>query len=805
MHPEELTDMTICPKCGKEHRITPDICDVCGAALTNDNFSDPFAEAVKEETALREQSRLRREARLNPPKPAETESAEPQAEAADGFEDITEAAGKPRRSGMRAAAAAAALAVAAGGGWYGWKRFGEHKRPEPPGTDIRYCLGNQPYFCDGTTGRTYALGKATSLTAEEWTFFWDRTVVSDDHSRIFFPQFPALGDNDTSTFYPYYIDLASETAEPKAMMSMMYEPDFEVNCKATGYMLLDPSGESVAIRSDIMPDGANAARPLSHYTIWRDPVKYSGNSFLTELENCEAVIPFKGKPGGFFTIEESFAPENQMYLTTRINDMTNEWNLKNGRRYTLKLFEPDGQSYITVSDYLMTDWHFSVDSYNLESAADSRYLFYTQARHSDKPETVGSSFTLSRNGLAINVDNGVYSAANDLAESLPPERLQLAGHEMEQSGHFEYGTELHRVDLSTGEDTVLYFDHSEIGTCEGMRFMRNGTVLMSKQGEGPIDHTGDDQEYPVFKSDDLFPNDTVIPMVSDADSFPSRSIFIFGLLGTESSSLVLPLTMQQVRDYRIADDSGDRILFTKEDGSAFLVDCTVEGGQLYNLVFDKITPDFIKRVQTDSTGNRILLSCDNPAMYFDSTGEPDFSFHQKHYLIDLTEAGGSELSLTLTAREVCERQEPVHFCGEHIISFRTDSDSEQSPCAALLVDEQQVSQTAKAVPVFCDQDTGAFYFFEYESSDSTQSSFSILCRADGDHVTRIADRVVGTPAFDRKTGKIVFCRLEGEQYHIYAGDSASESLDDCREAASSAEYPLLFKERDASSERLYLS
>ena len=758
--------MTICPKCGKEYRVTPDVCEECGTVLSDADFSDPFAEAVRDEAALREQSRLRREARLNPPAPAETE----QAPAAEGFDDADEPepAGE-KHSGLRALAVTAALAVAAGGGWYGWKRFGKGKvnEPKPAGTDIRYCIGNQAYFYNGITGLTAALGEPSGLSQEEWATFWDHTTVSDDHSRIFYPQRPYSEDYNAEVFYPYYIDLNSQDAVPQAVMPLIYtKPNAynELNCNIWSYDLLDEAGDSMLLQCGSMVNNRITDLISDSYAVWQDPAKHDGSSLAMNQTVFRSAYPVGNQSGAFLVVTETEMDSG----IARINDNTD------GRRYALQLYESNGDSYVTVSSSL-TGWKSANPSDDGFTEGKPRYLFYTASHITNQPDLPDASYMLSRNGLTIEVIRGQYFAGNEASLALSPEDLQRAGHEMRQSSLFEYGTELHRYDLKTGTDTVLYNDLPEITTMENIAVLPNGAAFV-------VDYAATD--------DPLYPGDPE----NEAQGY----IRVYSVLGGDTPP-VLPYPMNQIQFMMPADVAGNRFVFGSSDGEIYILDCTLDGGTIFPVTFDVLGGhDFVVRAQTNSTGTGLLLV---------TTGNlPD---DESQYLIDLTAISrqtDSALADSITARKISDDRNLNRYVGSHLITY-APSDPEDSRFYTMKIDDHPVASLVDSEAVFSDPTTDAVIFLTLAEGNDRNSSYRTLnCWLNG-KVTQIADHVVAdSVTVDSLTGGIVFVRYDmtalarsdssAAPYSICVGTAAAESFEDCITVSVSRELPVLFSNPD---------
>ena len=736
--------MTICPKCGKAYRVTPEICGECGTALTDTEFADPFAEAVTEEAALREQARLRREARLNPPAPAapETEQTE---RAEDGFfeidEQAAEASAKNQHTGLRTLAVTAALAVAAGGGWYGWKRLGGEK-DHAACSDLVYFEGNQPYFYDGVTGQTYPLGEpilqidpqgspdANNSVREA---FCARTMLSKDRSRIFYPQYEAGDDPAARTPFNYFSSVSSdytkqigfsftpcclnltqkEPAEQKLWpLTNYYTENYGAAAEAvTGepsvrsYAPLDSSGEYVLLT---LKDG--------QYAVWKDPAVFGMSSAMDPFSAVLAVPA--GADGKFLCVTEKKTPpagEEPVYIN--INDNTDI-----SFRGDLDLVNVADSSRSRLASEVFS-WQ---DTWEGSDVLPERYLYYVSMLTADHFDFPRGWYTLRRGNNTLWTTDG-----NSFSDSAFDEADQL-GAEMKKSKQFLYGHAVHRFDLQTCEDTVMYTDEDIIAlnwqgdaAGGGVRIRSNDPYNRGNQSFNPNFMNFDT----IFYGPD--PQSDAIISIGTNDSWNPAADCTPGFYSISEYSSEPDDITASMQHYLIA--GGSRKL--RMTGLPYW----------FNLERVEVSPD-----------GRTVLAFDDTVPYCGLVrDDTDTVEMQPLYIGD----------------------DEVFFLGNDLLTVGT-----KNGCRTASLGGQVITELAddSILRLFTDSETGALYYTEYESADGFRR---VLCRWENGTVTRIADRVAGDSfRLDPDTGMFSFARSEknGDKvYEIYGGSREAQSLADC--------------------------
>ena len=806
--------MTICPKCGKKYSVTPEVCGECGTVLTDTEFVDPFAEAAKEETALREQARLRREERLSLTAPGALQTKQTE-RAEDGFfeidEQTAEASAKNRHTGLRTLAVTAAIAVAAGGGWYGWKRLDRTEKASAAAVDLLYSIDSRPCFFDGRTGRTYTLGekyKFETVWQDESQYFrtfWSHTVISDDHSRLFYPQF----ESGSVYFFPYYIDLNSEDAVPQPLFPLKDggTEDSELNTPVSGYDLLDQSGNSVLLKypslsfsfssssapsdsysvdfdpSDSVTvrndgDGGSvsfdrrAANLMQLYAVWQDPALHDGNNLGMEKTGFLKVWPAKGEAGAFYALT---ADDSEAYPVTRINDRT---GLENGMRYRLLKIRHNGAETETVSRSV-TGTVIGSNPFRFgNEIPELHYLFYSVSLRETKPVLPenAESVLLSRGEYAVTLEKGTFYAASDAALELEEanwEALQQTGRDMLQNIQFEYGTEIRRCDLRTGQDTVIFRKTSEILSLSDETMaaaLPNGLLVTSEDGIRYRIHTNDYDE-PVTGRIVFYGTETESPQD-----------------GEECACKIIPLRTEDIEDLTIADTDGNIFFVSLKDEKTYLL----YDGTLFPLNLEGWTDQAAG--PTGSGWSTALVNDDETRMLI-----YNYNGGKEHgYVIDLAAltAPGTlnEYGDPLPVTPILQfgASSSAALAGDSLAVFY---ENQNENGWMLQIDNNYVSLSAEICADCTAPEDGPAYFFEYGTDSTPDNYLRTLCRYEDGTVTRIADSVdYSSFTLDKKTGSFAFVRqMPDSDYCIFTGDGTSCALEDCTQLTVSPKAPVIYK------------
>ena len=778
--------MTICPKCGKEYSVSPEVCEGCGTVLNDSGFTDPFAEAVEAEASLREQSRLRREARLNPPAsaaPAPEQAAENADAPAEDDEDALseETPAKKKNTGLRAAAVTAALAVAAGGGWYAFNRLGGGK-VRATGTDVRYAIDGQAYFLDGKTGYTYTLGEQTNRTEAEWEIFWANTTVSADHSRIFFPR----NSGDGEDFIPSYIDLnGKQNAQSAAEMFPLVkygengrvQDGAVLNATVSSYTLLDDAGEYVLLQLGGTVNGAMVEPTAPLYAVWQDPEKHNGDSLAMNRTPLQSAWPLSDGSGRFLSLSITDAAES-----TRINDRT---GLENGQRYTLQLSSVGGDGFQPVNTFV-TGWMTDGTMFSSDTEQPARYLFYSAAGHGTEPELQDGTVSVSRGDKSYTI---VYDIAN-AGPSGAADQLRTPDGESLASGVYEYGTEFHRFDLRTGQDVLIFQKKDSIMAMseEGFQVgMMNGSMLSCEMNydeeqsdavspaevRGQLVFYGLEEALLAARTDDQL----VLYSYENGEAPESSGL----------SRMVLPIRIEDIEYLLPAGPEGNCFFISDKNKKAYLM----VFGKLYPLgTEENLDTKMIWRLASNESGTRYIMSAmQREASFSDAT------LRNEWYLIDaegIRTAAESDEPVTLPMQKLDSTFSQMVFIGDHLAAFDMDTEPDR-PGNSLQIDDTLVSERAEWSELYYDEKSKAVYFLEYGEGERDGSSFRTLCRFKNGEVTRISDIVSESFVLDSETGGFSFVRFEGDgDYGIYLGNSDAVSAEDCTTIAVSRELPLLF-------------
>lgn len=717
--------MTICPKCGKAYDITPEACGECGTALTDPAFRDPFAEAAKEEAALREQANLRRAKRLNLPAPAAPET-EQTADTADGMHEIddsalpAESAAKKKHTGLRVLAVTAALASAAGGGWYYHRT---RQRTESGSMDVRYFVGGQPYFYDGMTGKTVQLG-SQDLPDPKYSQqqFWGNTTVSADRSRIFFP---VLRDEDECVDL-CYLDLKEENAEPVPLQ--LFDPDggTEQNDRLlTGYQLLDESGSSVLMQLELFAD-----EDYSYgvpYTVWQEPALHGGNSAAMPVRYLLDAYPLKNRPGCFLAFCAEQTPDQPAPVFI---------NLISGSKkntYKLELFSENGSSSSEVAGDIF-EWEES-ETDSDDKADGVNYLLCFSAAETG-PEYLKE--------LELQDHTYILSQNDDVKAVTSDSFAEFA----ESGSRFYHGTHVQRVDLADGKVSDVC---SESENCSdyGVKCLPNGDVWQNHRSSSSL------LSY--------HPNGTVtaLPLSSfyDCEAISWKK-GIFWVRNENGCSLMVhndrylldfsafyPQGLDSLRMKGIADKAGGRVLlkFSEEsddDGaeescSFFLCDLSDP---------DEITPKKIGQC----------------------SGSGDMAFCGKAPVLMLSQKRDAQ----------ADSGETVSRCYQtYTLTCGGETAAENWMCNFRMND------------LFADHKNSILFFTEPADPDEKDCELRTLFCMENGKVTCIADRIVhavfGSAICDEEKRSFAFLRqTEDGQYEIRSGSFDARSLADCTVVAS---------------------
>ena len=723
--------MTICPKCGKAYLMTPDICEDCGTALTDPDFQDPFAEAVREEAELRRAAEQRREARLAPKLPRTAGPAEPDREE-DEFagEDGSEAAEKPRRTGLRIAAAAAAFAVAAGG-WYGWKRFGGGS--DSSAEDLIFFDGDQPCFYDGRTGQTHLLGDPImpypGQTDQLRAAFFEHTVVSEDRSHVFYPDFRAADSGGYERFVPRCCNLSIKDAPQYSLLPLKnyYEqqgaaavPESSEGALSdnallvTEYSLLDESGLYVLLD---MEDGK--------YSVWKDPEKF-GMSIGQEIFSAADVIP-TNMPGKYFCLREN-QYESEEERPVLLNDTASIET-----DYMLELVDVIAGNTVTLNTCMLTGG-YGRGGQIFGEPADSEYYFYTAYRLTD--HIVGTPFRMSLGDKSIIVGENSFRPVSGFPDNASDAEVQEYAVELMGRSLFAYGTEAHRVNLRTGEDTVVFFDETRID------------MIWGGFPDGTVWHVG----FLMSIDSELNEEDEI-----------TYTLSCYGV--TESGPAEIVLSDLKLTGAVLDENSSPAMYAVCKDGEGlFLNGCSC-------MTVDQSAFDGKKviDIMVSEAGDRVMFrTSDNT--YYGAAIQPEETMTPKPVAGAETEFfSGDKKSISA-----------AYIGSEPVVARKELADDERQ---TLRYGYTVASENCDGDFIRYDPATGALYFTEFEQPYTAGSSYRRLCRfADGKTVC-IADRIVdGTIEFRQETGGFAFVRLEerGEKkYAVYTGGRESDSLKTC--------------------------
>lgn len=751
--------MTICPKCGREYRMTPDVCGDCGTPLADPAFPDPFAEAVRNEEALREDARRRREARLAPKIPVRTALTDDEDALFEEPEDAEPAApAKPRRTGLRILAVTAALAVAAGG-WYGWRRF--RNRNAAATLDLVYFDGAQPCFYDGQTGSTYLLGAPIKMLEHSPDSFSDfrelfcaHTVLSEDRSRIFYPKYYTDGEDGAQIYYdangydgsedssepddsysaddglptfftPCCLNLTKKDAAEQVLWPLtnyytetaMLEPVLG-ETKINNYTLLGPSGSYVLLYLG-----------SEQYAVWKDPAVFGMSKGMEPFEAWE-VIPTE-QDGKFLCATERKTEEGE-----------EEPVLLNNLSGSSTLLDLDLVDVTSGGRRRLNDEQPSpiASFFSAEQGAQylkRRYMFYSTTYATDTLPTDEYGITMQQGDCRIGVmmqDGLQYYPVEP--EILDPDELQRRGEQMTWSRTFYYGTAVHRFDLQTCQDEVVCNDtecisHQWLGFPDGGFLYARDTAAAE----------GFDESYDLaYYGPDLKPDENAsfrVDLNQNAMFFPSTDGSWFYYARPESGE---------------ADAAREHHLFFK--------------GRNIELLGLPDDFDTVFSVSVRQESGRILLQAWH---MLDS---------KRYYTGQITDAD------TVRMEQLPLIGGQVGFLGGEPVMLR----EEDGRFTAELLNGPRITENAddQIGMFFTDEKAGALYFTEYESADdSLSSSYRKLCRYDrkSGQVTVIADKVVaGSFRFDSENGKFGFIRFENsgqKKYAVYTGNSKTGTLRDC--------------------------
>lgn len=721
--------MTICPKCGKAYRMAPDICEDCGTALTDPDFQDPFAEAVREEAELRKAAEQRREARLAPKLPRTAGPAEPD-RGEDEFagEDGIGEAEKPRRTGLRIAAAAAAFAVAAGG-WYGWKRFGG---ADASAEDLIFFDGDQPCFYDGRTGQTHLLGKPImpypGQTDQLRAAFFQNTVVSEDRSHVFYPGFRAADSGDYVRFVPRCCNLSVKDAPQYSLLPLKnyYEqqgaaaaPESSEDALSdnallvTEYSLLDGNGLYVLMK---MEDG--------RYSVWKDPEKF-GTSIGQEMFSAAYAFPAK-MPGKYLCLRENkYETEDEQPVL--LNDTTSF-----GTDYTLEMVDVINGNTVTLNTCMLTG-ELGRSGQVFGESEDSAYYFYTACRLTD--HIVGTPFRMTLGEKSVLVDQNSFRPIGGFPDNASDAEVQEYAVELMGRSLFAYGTEAHRVDLRTGEDTVIFFDETTIET----------------------NWAG-------------FPDGTVwrigLPTSIDGEWDEDKMTYTLSCYGVTQPGTEENVISDLKLNAAFLDEGGAPALYAfNQDGEG----CFINRCSCMKVDRSAFGDREVIDIRVNEAGDRVMFrTSDNT--YYGAAIQPEETMTPKPVAGAETEFfAGDKKSISA-----------AYIGPEPVVARKELADDERQ---TLRYGYTVASENFDGDFIRYDPATGALYFTEFEQPYTAGSSYRRLCRfADGKTVC-IADRIVsGTIEFRQETGGFAFVRLEerGEKkYAIYTGGRESDSLKTC--------------------------
>ena len=756
--------MTICPNCGKEYRITPDVCGECGTPLTVSDIADPFAEAVKEEAELREKARQRRAEQT-----ADTKIT-PFTEEADGSDEITEAAEevKPKRKKLRALAVTAALAVAAGGGWLGWKHFKGKDRPIA--ADVCFMDGNQPYFYDGQTGILHKLGEPIDTErlalGEYWqSNFWSETEVSADHSRIIFPKYaekePVVeGLSAGRSSYrqiPYCLHLTGKHPEQNEPFPMI--GSLEGNEEIMIGSMLNRSGDRVLlVKSNYDPVSAMAYDdPASaygyEYLVWQDPSCYDTELISAESLEADLELFEKAEDGSSVLLRISATNAKDEDTPVLVNPNPSQ----SGYEYfSLLRQNPDGTAGDPIASNVQNMQLNTIRNYtyrtrsayrqNGNTVEKPRYLLYTCGREYDHiPEELGDTYTLRRGGTEIQIEEGKVSNAQLLSGNydtetvtMPQSTAEQTAAKMMESGSFLVGTEVHRLDLQTGEDLTVAYE-SDNKTDLYWDILLNGDVMRYQ-------YRGETPKSCIYRCE----NGAFEPEEIDADIIDNSPAFY---LINNSTDL-----------YYICR-GGVPYLYVK--------------GEPHKLVLDENTDLSMINALLSASGSRVLLEMGNK---LDGTCTFICS------LDGLSE--GSEI--------VCEAVEDkgdTYFCGDYLINEQKSSVNYDN--TVLSADGSVISSVATGNFTYADTKEGVLFFTEHGEDGNA------LCRWKDGVTTVITERVAyiadeQSLQVTAQAGGFAVVVPEPDSsgqpdkaYSIYIGDTGSGSLEECRKIWNSTERPVL--------------
>lgn len=799
--------MTICPKCGKEYRMTPDICEACGTPLTDPDFQDPFAEAVREEAALREAARQRREARLAPKlPPAETELfPEREADAFDGTEEPEpEAPAMSRRTALRILAVASAFAVAAGG-WYGWKYL--QRKWSAAKTDLVYFDGSQPYFYDGQTGKTHPLGQPIKLLetmsagSDQNSIckdFCSRTVLSRDRSRIFYPQYH-MDAADGQAYYNYktsqddygtddvhyeMYDGQPESAEaedgsisdirefitPCCLNLTKKEPAEQKLWPLTNYYseTYGSSGESQSVQPSVSSYSLLDSRgeyvlltmKQGEFAVWKDPAVF-GMSSAMEPFSAQMVIPTE-TDGAFLCFtepEKNAGQEEPVFLNDDIGlDTLYDLDLVNVRDSSRTRIA-SAVLYFAYGGYMEE----IVEPRYMEEIVEprSRYLFYATPYTTDHAEIPEEGMTLRQGQYKVRVTGGSIPEFHAIyaPETLSQSGAEQKGREMLSSGgEFLYGTAVHRFDLQTCTDRFVYGDDRRIEL--SWYGEQNGGLIRGERTSAE-----DETEYDLtFYGPELELDESLEMHLKDGMQFQpaggASGVYYFGVSPWEAE------------DY---------------EGKHDLI---VQGRRIELLDFPS---GYIRSITVSPDLRNVLIRMDNG---LDGQGAG--------YIGKITDAD------TITMEPVATNGGRAAFLGNELLWFSEEEGRVTAESGGYMITENADNQFQR---LYTDAKTGALYFTEYETAGGdVNSSYRVLCRwevgAENCTLTRIADKVVAESfLFEKETGRFSFVRYEdaGEKkYAIYSGDGNAKSLKDCTRIGDGfATLPIMQKPRNQMPDSRY--
>ncbi|MBQ5334444.1 MAG: hypothetical protein J6Z45_00695, partial [Oscillospiraceae bacterium] len=465
--------MTICPKCGKEYRITPDVCGECGTPLAASEIADPFAEAVREEEKLRAKARERLAQQ-----PAQEETAQ-FSEEPDASDVITRAAEevKPGRKKLRTAAVAAAFAVAAGGGWLGWRHF--RGAQSPAGMDIRFFDGNQPCFYDGSTGTVHQIGnpidpEATDLGSDWKETFWQEFQISADRSCVFYPEYLASGSSYVSNgFIPCRLELKEQNGSKgkNGRLTDGMEEFAGTDGTVAYYEVMDNFGDKV-LMIRYMEDPETSGRLDTQYVVWQNEERYGTGGGILEGSDSPVLdglsLPMTdNQDGSYLSLSSQVLPfgteADQPVLA--IPGVFNA-----GECFRIDLMRKDGtleKNICTAGINLQieTPWDFEGPREgNSARYFKPRYLFYEALEETDHFERPERDFTLVGDGyeLLVREDESIVQLhIREGTDSLTQEELAQKAQELMNRSRFAVVSGVHRLDRVTGEDVLILTGNSE--------------------------------------------------------------------------------------------------------------------------------------------------------------------------------------------------------------------------------------------------------------------------------------------------------------------------------------------------------